>query len=87
MLIYKEKTGFKLIYIAEDGSISGVDWLRVHSQNLSRFAVGAVYRASPMKIDFEGRPYGDHISGKLRFEIAGKAGELPVVGKRKKTVD
>ncbi len=85
--VSKEKAGFKLAYIAEDGSISPIDSLRVDPQCLLRFSVESVYRGSPIKLNFAGRPYGDKISGKLRYSIAGKAGELPIVANREKTFE
>jgi hypothetical protein len=59
-----------------------VEKIRVEKNSL-KFTVNAKFEGNELKADFNGRAYGDKISGTIEYTLAGNSGEVEFKGKRK----
>ena len=47
------------------------------------FTITAEFNGNSIKVDYKGRPYGDKLSGTLKYDFSGNTGEGEFVAKRK----
>jgi hypothetical protein len=81
MRISKEGGEYKGVYTSTQGDVLDVKDLRVE-QNMLKFTVTAEYEGSAIKVDYQGRPLGDKISGSLDYDFAGSTGQTPFTAQR-----
>jgi hypothetical protein len=52
-------------------------------KNIVKFSITANFQGADLKANFEGRPYGNKISGTIEYDLNGETGEVEFEGVRK----
>ena len=82
MKISKDGDKFKSLYTSRQGRELDVKDLRVEKNTL-KFTVTAEFDGGSLKVDYQGRPYGDRISGSLDYDFGGNTGQAEFTARRK----
>jgi len=82
MKISKDGDKYKSVYKSTQGQELDVKDLRVEKNTL-KFTVTAEFDGGSIKVDYQGRPYGDNISGSLDYDLWGSTGQAEFTARRK----
>ncbi|MHC4165431.1 MAG: hypothetical protein ACYSWQ_00565 [Planctomycetota bacterium] len=82
--ISKDGDEYKSLYTSAQGQELDVKNLRVEN-NILKFTVTAEFDGYSVKVDYQGRPYGDKLSGLLDYDFGGTAGQVEFTARRKQT--
>ncbi len=82
MKISKDGDKYKSVYKSTQGQELDVKDLRVEKNTL-KFTVTTEFDGGSIKVDYQGRPYGDNISGSLDYDLWGSTGQAEFTARRK----
>ena len=82
MKISKDGGSYKSVYTSTQGQGLDVKDLRVEKNTL-KFTLTAEYDGYSIKVDYQGRPYGDKLSGSLDYDFGGTTGQVEFTARRK----
>lgn len=82
MKISKDGDKYKSVYKNTQGQELDIKDLRVEKNTL-KFTVTAEFDGGSIKVDYQGRPYGDKISGSLDYDFGGNTGQAEFTARRK----
>ncbi len=82
MKISKDGDQYKSLYTSTQGQELDVKNLRVE-KNILKFTVAAEFDGYSIKVDYQGRPYGDKLSGSLDYDFGGTTGQVEFTARRK----
>jgi hypothetical protein len=82
MKISKDGDKYKSLYTSTQGQELDVKDLRVE-KNILKFTLTAEFDGYSIKVDYQGRPYGDKISGSLDYDFGGTTGQVEFTARRK----
>ncbi len=80
--ISKDGDKYKCVYRSMQGQEIDIKDLRVENNTL-KFTVTADFDGGSIKVDYQGRPYGDKISGSLDYDFGGYTGKAEFTAQRK----
>ena len=76
------KDEYNATLLTEDGAEIKLKNLKV-GENHVVFTLLTEFNGGSLKADFKGRPYGDKVSGTVKYDMDGQTGEASFKGKRK----
>ncbi len=82
MKISKDGDSYKSLYTSTQGQQLDVKDLRVEN-NILKFTVTGEFDGYSIKVDYQGRPYGDMLSGLLDYDFSGTTGQVEFTARRK----
>ena len=82
MKISEEDGSYKSVYTSTQGQQFDVKDLRVEKNTL-KFTVAGEFDGYSIKVDYQGRPHGDKLSGSLDYDFEGTTGQVEFTARRK----
>lgn len=82
MKISRNGDRYESVYTSTKGQVLEVKDLRIEN-NVLKFTVTAEFDGSSLKVDYQGRPYGNKISGSLDYDWSGTTGQLDFTARRR----